>query len=135
MGMLEPFFGIHLSVAALLLRVAIGSLYIYHGYPKLGKARKGTAEWLKSIGFPGSLATLAGVVEFFGGIALILGILTSIVAALSAIWMIATTWLSMTKIKKKYAGGYELDVTLVLVSLALAAVGGGGLSLDYLLRI
>lgn len=133
--MLEPFFGIHISIVSLLLRIAIGSLYIYHGYPKLGTARKGTAEWLKSIGFPGSLATLAGVVEFFGGIALILGILTSIVAALSAIWMIATTWLSMTKIKKKYAGGYELDVTLVLASLALAAVGGGSLSLDYLLRI
>jgi putative oxidoreductase len=133
--MLEPLFGIHLGIAALLLRLAIGSLYVYHGYPKMGAARKGTAEWLKSIGFPGSLATLAGVVEFFGGIALILGILTSIVAVLSALWMVATTWLSMAKIKKKYAGGYELDITLLLVSLALAAIGGGSFSLDHLLRI
>jgi putative oxidoreductase len=133
--MLEPIFGIHLSTVALILRLAIGSLYVYHGYPKLGTARKGTAEWLKSIGFPGWLAALAGVVEFFGGIALILGILTSIVAALSALWMVATTWLSMAKIKKKYAGGYELDVTLLLVSLALAGVGGGNFSVDHLLRI
>lgn len=133
--MLEPIFGIHLSIVALLLRLAIGSLYIYHGYPKLGAARKGTAEWLKSIGFPGSFAALAGVVEFFGGIGLVLGLLTSVVAALSAIWMIATTWLSMVKIKKKYAGGYELDITLLLISLALAAIGGGRLSLDYLLGI
>ncbi len=133
--MLEPIFGIHMSIVALLLRLAVGSLYIYHGYPKLGAARKGTAEWLKSIGFPGGLATLAGVVEFFGGIALILGLFTSTVAALSALWMIATAWLAMTKIKKKYAGGYELDITLLLVSLALAAIGGGRLSLDYLLRI
>jgi uncharacterized membrane protein YphA (DoxX/SURF4 family) len=49
--------------------------------------------------------------------------------------MIATTWLSMVKMKKKYAGGYELDITLLLISLALAAIGGGRLSLDYLLRI
>lgn len=133
--MLEPLFGIHLSIVAFILRIAIGSLYIYHGYPKLGGARKGTAEWLKSIGFPGGLAMFAGVVEFFGGIALVLGVLTSIIAALSALWMIATTWLSMTKIKKKYAGGYELDITLLLVSLALAAIGGGRLSLDYLLQI
>jgi len=133
--MLEPIFGIHLSILALLLRLAIGSLYIYHGYPKLGAARKGTADWLKSIGFPGSFAAFAGVVEFFGGIALVIGLLTSVVAALSAIWMIATTWLSMAKIKKKYAGGYELDITLLLISLALAAIGGGRLSLDYLLRI
>ncbi len=133
--MFEPIFGIHLSIVALLLRLAIGSLYIYHGYPKLGAARKGTAEWLKSIGFPGSFAAVAGVVEFFGGIALVIGLLTSVVAALSAIWMIATTWLSMVKMKKKYAGGYELDITLLLISLALAAIGGGRLSLDYLLRI
>ncbi len=133
--MLEPIFGIHMSIVALLLRLAVGSLYIYHGYPKLGAARKGTAEWLKSIGFPGWLATLAGVVEFFGGIALILGLFTSTVATLSALWMIATAWLAMAKIKKKYAGGYELDITLLLVSLALAAIGGGRLSLDYLLRI
>ena len=125
----------NVGIAALLLRLAIGSLYVYHGFPKLGAARKGTAEWLKSIGFPGSLAALAGVVEFFGGMALILGILTSIVAALSALWMIATTWLSIVKIKKKYASGYELDITLLLVSLALAAIGGGNFSLDYLLRI
>lgn len=133
--MLEPLFGIHLSIVALILRIAIGSLYIYHGYPKLGAARKGTADWLKSIGFPGWLAMFAGLVEFFGGIALVLGVLTSIVAGLSALWMIATTWLSMTKIKKKYAGGYELDITLLLVSLALAAIGGGRLSLDYLFGI
>jgi uncharacterized membrane protein YphA (DoxX/SURF4 family) len=51
------------------------------------------------------------------------------------LWMNATTWVAMTKIKKKYASGYELGLTLLLVSLALAAVGGGRLSLDYLLRI
>lgn len=49
-------------------------------------------------------------------------------SALSAIWMIATTWLSMVRIKEKFAGGYELDA----ISLALAAIGGGRLSLDYL---
>jgi uncharacterized membrane protein YphA (DoxX/SURF4 family) len=45
------------------------------------------------------------------------------------------TWLPVVRIKKKYAGGYELDIPLLLISLALAAIGGGRLSLDYLLRI
>ena len=123
------------SVASLLLRLAIGIVFVIHGYPKLTKGRKGTAEWLKSIGFPGGFATLAGVAEFFGGIALLLGSLTQITAALFVLWTIATTWLSIVKIKKKFAGGYELDIILLLAALALAVLGGGRISFDYLLRI
>jgi len=63
------------------------------------------------------LIPFAGVVEFFGGLGLILGILTPVIAfPLSALWMLSTTWLSVTKIKKKYAGGLEIDITLLLAS-------------------
>jgi putative oxidoreductase len=78
---------------------------------------------------------LAGVAEFFGGIALLLGILTQIVTALFVLWTIATTWLSAVKMKKKFAGGYEFDIVLLLAALALAVLGGGLVSLDYLLGI
>jgi putative oxidoreductase len=132
---LEPILGVHLSVAALLLRLALGTLFVIHGYPKLIAQRKGTGEWLKGMGLPASFAALAGVIEFFGGLALLLGILTSIVAALFALWMLSTTWLAVGKMKKKYMGGYELDIILLLTALALAAIGGGRFSLDYVLRI
>jgi putative oxidoreductase len=72
---------------------------------------------------------------FFGGIAILLGIFTSIIAILFALWMLSTTWLSASKMKKKFVGGYELDVILLLASLALAAIGGGTFSIDHLLRI
>lgn len=62
-----------LDTAALLLRLTFGSLFIVHGYPKLEAQRKGTADWLRGIGLPGVFTALAGVVEFFGGIALLLG--------------------------------------------------------------
>lgn len=78
---------------------------------------------------------MAGVAEFFGGIALLLGSLTQITAALFVLWTIATTWLSIVKIKKKFAGGYELDIILLLAALALPVLGGGRISFDYLLRI
>jgi len=128
-------FGLHLSTASLLLRLAVGILFVIHGYPKLTTQRKGAGEWLKSMGLPSGFAAFAGVVEFFGGIALLLGILTQIIAALSALWMLSTTWLAVAKMKKKFVGGYELDIILLLASLALAALGGGRFSLDYLLGI
>jgi putative oxidoreductase len=132
---LSAIFGLHVSIASLMLRLAIGIVFVIHGYPKLTKGRKGTADWLKSLGLPAGFAALAGVAEFFGGIALLLGILTQIVAALFVLWTIATTWLSAVKMKKKFAGGYEFDIVLLLAALALAVLGGGRISLDYLLRI
>jgi len=144
--MLGSILGVHLSVAALLLRVLIGGSFIIHGYPKLThyswvpkawvQDRKGP-DWLRSIGLPGGFFLFAGVVEFFGGIALLLGVLTSIVAVLFALWMLSTTWLSVTKLTKRYTsvGGYEVDIALLFASLALAAIGGGIFSIDHLLGI
>lgn len=127
-------FGVHLSVAALLLRLIIGSVFIIHGYPKFSAAqRKQGGEWLKSMGLPSGLILFAAVAEFFGGLALLLGILTQVIAVLFALFMLSTTWLSKVKMKKKFIGGYEVDVILLVASLALAALGAGAFSLNYLL--
>jgi len=134
--MVEPLFGVQVSVAALILRLAIGGLFIIHGYPKLGaQQRKQGAEWMKSMGLPGGFILLGGVVEFFGGVAILLGVFTSIIALLCAVWMLSTTWLAAGKMKKKFVGGYELDIILLLASLALATIGGGIFSIDHLLRL
>jgi putative oxidoreductase len=126
-------FGSYVDVAPLFLRLAVGTLFMIHGYPKLTSQRSGS--WMKSVGMPTAIVPLAGTFEFFGGLALLLGILTPIVAILSALWMLSTTWFSITKIKKKYMGGYEIDVTLLLVALALAFLGAGTFSIDRLLGI
>ena len=129
-------FGIHVTVAALLLRLVIGSVFVIHGYPKFSlEQRKQGGEWMKSMGLPSGFILFAGIVELFGGIALILGILTQIIAVLFALWMVSTTWLAKRKMKKKFAGGYELDVVLLFASLALAAIGPGVLSLDHFLGL
>jgi len=134
--MVEPLFGVQVGVAALILRLAIGGLFIIHGYPKLGaQQRKQGAEWMKSMGLPGGFILFAGVVEFFGGIAILLGVFTSIIALLFALWMLSTTWLAAGKMKKKFVGGYELDIILLLASLALAAIGGGIFSIDHVLQL
>jgi putative oxidoreductase len=134
--MLQTLFGSSVDLPSLILRLAIGTLFIVHGYPKLTAAQRAQGgAWMKSMGMPAAMIPFAGVVEFFGGLALILGILTPIVAALSALWMLSTTWLVTTKAKKKYVGGYEIDITLFLAALTLALLGSGIYSIDHLLGL
>ncbi len=134
--MIESLFNVNTNLASLILRLAVGSLFMVHGYPKLGKQqRQQGVGWMTSMGMPGGMMAFAGVVEFFGGLALILGILTPIIAVLAALWMLSTTWFARSKLKKKYMGGWELDVTLLLAALAIAALGSGVFSIDHLLGI
>jgi putative oxidoreductase len=134
--MIQTLLGSSVDLPSLILRLAIGTLFIIHGYPKLTAAQRTQGgAWMKSMGMPAAMVPFGGVVEFFGGLALILGILTPIVAALSALWMLSTTWLVTTKAKKKYVGGYEIDVTLLLAALALALLGSGIYSIDHVLGL
>jgi len=134
--MIQTLFGSSVDLPSLILRLAIGTLFIIHGYPKLTAAQRTQGgAWMKSMGMPAAMVPFGGVVEFFGGLALILGILTPIVAALAALWMLSTTWLVTTKAKKKYVGGYEIDITLLLAALALALLGSGIYSIDHLLGL
>ncbi|MGA2461991.1 MAG: DoxX family protein [Candidatus Bathyarchaeia archaeon] len=129
-------FGSSLDAVSLLLRLTLGALFMLHGYPKLKNGGKQAGEWLKTMGIPSGFGLFAGIVEFFGGIALILGILTSIIAGLFVLWMAALIWLSTAKIHKKFMGGYELDLLLLVFSLALAvlaAIGGGPFTAIHLL--
>jgi putative oxidoreductase len=134
--MIQTLFGSSVDLPSLILRLAIGTLFIIHGYPKLTAAQRTQGgAWMKSMGMPAAMVPFGGVVEFFGGLALILGILTPVVAALSALWMLSTTWFSISKVKKKYAGGLEIDITLFLAALALALLGSGIFSIDHLLGL
>jgi putative oxidoreductase len=134
--MIQNLFGASPDLASLILRLAIGTLFTIHGYPKLTPAqRKQGGAWMKSVGMPAGMVAFGGVVEFFGGLALIFGLLTPIIALLASLWMLSTTWFSISKVKKKYASGYEIDVTILLVAIALALLGSGIYSIDHLLGL
>jgi len=131
----ESIFGLQTGIASLVLRLALGGIFIIHGYPKLKDLGKQTGQWMKSIGFPAGMGLFAGIAEFFGGIAVVLGILTPVIAALFVLWTIGLVWVSIAKIKKKFAGGYELDLLLFAMSLILLAFGAGIFSVDHLIGI
>jgi putative oxidoreductase len=130
--MIQDLFGFYPDLATFILRLAVGSLFIIHGYPKL-KPKQGAM--MKNFGMPETLVPFAGTVEFFGGLALLFGILTPLIAFLAALWMLSTTWFKVNKIKAKYAGGYEIDITLLLAALAITFLGSGIYSIDHLLGI
>lgn len=123
---LEPF-------TLLLLRCGVALVFIYHGYPKLFGEKERIIEAFQAIGLPAFVVYLTGAIEFFGGVALALGLLTPIAGLLLMLDMCAAMW------KYNFNEGiyavreYELPLTLGLTCLALAVIGSGSLSLDRLL--
>ncbi|MDN3451932.1 MULTISPECIES: DoxX family protein [unclassified Psychrobacter] len=127
--------------AALILRVPVGLILAAHGAQKLfgwfgGNGLAGTAQWLSSIGMePGYLmAMLAGGAEFFGGLALVIGLLTRPAAVVAAFTMLVAIF-SVHISNGLFAadGGYEYALVLMVALLALAVQGGGALSIDKML--
>src|ERR1700674_366292 len=114
----------------LVLRLAIGVSFMFHGYPKVSDP----ARWLKAFpgfGFPSYFAYISGILEVFGGGLLIIGLFTRGAALLLAIEMglvLGRTTLPAVGI---YAfGRYELALLLGAAALALATTGAGVISLD-----
>ncbi|WP_201535504.1 DoxX family protein [Psychrobacter immobilis] len=126
------------GVAELILRVPVGLILAAHGAQKLfgwfgGHGLAGTAGYMSSIGMePGYLmAILAGSAEFFGGLALVLGLLTRPAAVVAGFTMLVAIF-SVHIGNGLFASnnGYEYALTLLVVLVSLAIQGGGYLSLD-----
>lgn len=125
--MIQPFlvFG---DWGLLILRVALGIILVAHGWPKISNI-KGTAEWMGTTFKPGILwAVLVAVIEFVGGLFIIAGFLTQLVAVAVAIQFAFIT-LKMN-LKKGLKGGYEFDLLILAAALALLTLGSGALSVD-----
>ena len=125
-----PILGIFDDWALLILRLAVGAIFIAHGAAKL-KNLSGTAGWFDSIGFkPGRFwGTLVAFVESLGGLAVLIGFFTQIAAPfLGFVMVVAGSW--KIKTKQKLVGGYELDLILLAAAITLTVLGGGSLGLD-----
>lgn len=126
------------GTGALALRVPVGIIFAAHGAQKLfgwfgGYGLEGSGQFFGSIGLsPGYLmALLAGLVEFFGGLALVLGVLVRpAAAALALAMLIAVFAVHWSKGFFASNGGYEYALALFAASLALVFSGAGRLSVD-----
>jgi putative oxidoreductase len=124
--------------APLALRIPIGIIFMAHGAQKLfgwfgGYGLEATGGWMESIGLaPGYLmALLAGGAEFFGGLFILLGLLTRLSSVVLAFTMLVAIFsvhfangLFMSN------GGYEFGLALLAASVSLVISGAGKVSLD-----
>ncbi|ASM51017.1 putative oxidoreductase [Pseudoalteromonas espejiana DSM 9414] len=138
MTLLQKILNSKAGAAALILRVPVGLILAAHGAQKLfawfgGYGLEGTGQWMASIGLePGYwLALMAGSAEFFGGIALALGLLTRPAAVVTAFTMlIAIFSVHINNGLFMANNGYEYALTLLVATAALAVQGAGSFSVD-----
>ena len=122
----------------LALRLPIGIIFVAHGAQKLfgafgGYGLEGTGQFMASLGLtPGYLmALLAGSAEFFGGLALLFGVLVRPAAAALAFAMVVAIFsVHFEKGLFLANNGYEFGLALLAASVSLLIVGAGRLSVD-----
>jgi len=122
------------TTAITVLRVVLGFLFAAHGWQKFNEwTIAGTQASFAKMGVPAAeiAAPVVAGLELAGGIALILGVLTRIVAALLALDMLGALFLVHAPAGVFAAnGGYELVLLLAAAALALALTGAGRISVD-----
>ncbi|MEJ6518263.1 DoxX family protein [Shewanella bicestrii] len=129
------------SFAPLALRIPIGIILMAHGSQKLfgwfgGYGLEGTGQWMASMGLtPGYLmALMAGSSEFFGGLLIIIGLLTRPTAlVLSFTMVVAIFSVHIGNGLFLSNNGYEFGLALLAATVSLAVSGAGKLSADNLL--
>jgi putative oxidoreductase len=125
------------DIGILILRLVIGGMFIYHGAPKLfGGAEKW--EWLGSqmsnlgINFtPVLWGFAASLAEFFGGILLVIGLLTPLAALALTFNMFVATLFHFKAGQGMQGAAYAF--TMMLTFLSMIFLGGGKYSIDYYL--
>lgn len=120
------------------LRIVLGVLFIYHGYFKLivQGGLPSTAEYFSSLGipFPNIFAVIVAYVEFFGGILLVVGLLTRYTSFILMIDMAVALFVAhWPKGFNVYNGGYEM-VLVIFAGLFVTLNSSSKLALANILK-
>lgn len=130
---LAGFYESMLPVAATLVRVVVGIMFVMHVWGKFnaGAARIATTFGNYGLPVPELFAYAAMGLESVGGVCLIIGLFTRFFAAALAVEMgIALIFAHLPKGYAAGGGGYEYVLLIGVVLLAIAMRGGGPYSVD-----
>ncbi len=126
------------AVGLLIVRLVFGLGMTLHGSQKIGAPLTWMNAFAGENAPPGFLQALAAVAEFFGGLAMILGLLTPVAALGIACVMLAAIGMAHLPAGDPFVGApgqssYEAAALYLAVTLLLIITGPGALSLDWLI--
>lgn len=120
---------INLDLGLFLLRLVVAIIFIYHGLPKLMKAKM----MGQGMGAPAAAVFLLGLVEIVSSVGLIAGFWVQGSALLLAIVMVGAIGFKIKKWKMPFSAmdktGWEFDLILLAANLAILFTAGGGYGL------
>jgi putative oxidoreductase len=132
-----------MTLGLLILRLVMGLTVAAHGGQKLfgwfgGPGRAGTAGFFGKLGFrwPATMALMAGASELGGGLLFAAGLLTPL-AALAITVVMLNAFVTVHRPNGFFvtSGGYEYNLVIGAIAVAVAATGPGRASLDHALGI
>jgi len=120
-------------LALLALRIALGLIFLVHGYPKLVHPTDAMREFFLAHGFPGYFLSMAGTLECFGAVLLFTGLFARPAALLLTMEMAVAIWRVHSARGIMAVKDYEFPLALAAGCFVLATIGAGLISFDSVL--
>jgi putative oxidoreductase len=124
-------------LALLLMRLAVGSIMVAHGYHKVFGGLHHHAQMVAALGLPSWLGYVSSFTEFIGGLLILAGFFTRPAALAICINLSVAIWkvhFHNGLIGSPDHPGYEFPLAVAALAFALIFFGAGPIAIDHVLR-
>jgi putative oxidoreductase len=124
-------------LALVIMRLAVGSIMIAHGYHKVFGGLHHHAQMVGSLGLPSWLGYVSSFTEFLGGLLVLTGFFTRAAALAICINLSVAIWkvhLHNGLIGSPDHPGYEFPLAVAALAFGLIFFGAGPIAIDHVLR-